>query len=120
MDIPCLGLEWSSAIRFQLAKDFGKKCWFWVESQHVTWKSIYNEEATAPEAAPIRINKKRFQGIRNFIAHVRVGQVQTREDDRLQFLLRFDILGHYLFNNQVDEHDVRRVNKANILKMRNL
>ena len=120
MDIPYLGLEWSSAIRFKFAKDFGKKCWFWVESQHVTWKSIYNEEATAPEAIPIRIDKKGFQGIRNFIAHVRIWQIQTREDDRLEFLLRFYILGHNLFNNKIDKHDVRRVYKSNILKIRNL
>lgn len=110
-------MEWWSAIRFQFTEDFGKKSGFGVQAQHVIWKSIYNREAAVPETTSVGIDKKRFQGIRNLITHVWIRQVQTCKNDGLQFLFRLDVLSYYCSNDQVDKHDVWRVNETNILKL---
>jgi hypothetical protein len=63
------------AARLQLGEDFGEEAWLGVDAQHAARETRNNVQATVPEALFAVLDEEGFEGIRDFVAHVGVGEV---------------------------------------------
>ena len=65
---------------------------------------------------PVLVDKKWFQRIRDFISHVGITQIETSEDDGLEFVLSLHILVDEITDEHVDKNHVGRVDESDVLR----
>jgi len=111
-----------------------------VKTEHVAAAAVDDAETAAPELVAFRRqfrvchggrrrrtastatgrDEKRLQWVADFVAHVRVGEVEAGEDERVQAAADADVLQCWLSvefgaDEQVDEDDVGRVDESDVL-----
>lgn len=74
------------------------------------------EHSPVPKFLLRLLDQERLQGVTYFIAHVRVRQIQARQNRCLQFLLARFLAVDQITNQHVQEHNIGRVDEGNILK----
>ena len=88
-------------VGFEVAKDLGEVARIFVHTQHSGAVLVDKTHAPCPEPVPavapgitagqawrrLGVDEERLERIADLVAHVRVRQVQTGQDDSLQLLL---------------------------------
>lgn len=73
------------AAGLQFGEDLGEEARLGVDSQHVRRQPVHDEQASVPELVLGVLHQERLQRVANLVAHVRVGQIETGQDRRLEF-----------------------------------
>lgn len=68
----------ADAAALELGEDLGEEARLGVDPQHVRRQPVDDDEAPVPELLLGVLDEERLQGVRNLVAHVGVGEVQTR------------------------------------------
>lgn len=99
----------------QLAEDLCEESGLAVDSQHLGAESVDDQKASVPELVLAVFDKERLQRVTDFVTHVTVAQVKTRQYRRLKLLLGRLVSVDELFHQHIHEHYVGRVYEGHVL-----
>lgn len=102
--------------RLQLCEDLSEERRLSVDPEHGAAESVDDGQATIPEPFLVLFHQKRLERIGDFIAHVRVGEIEAGENNCLQLLFATHLLTHQLPHQHVHEHHVGRVDERDVLQ----
>lgn len=92
-------------------------CWsVEIQSFKTHGKGVDDEDTTVPKPLFVILDKERLERVGDLIAHVRVGEVETGQNDSLELLLGPDVLVHQVTHEHVHEDHVRWVDERNVLR----
>lgn len=86
-----------------------------VNLQHFRTHGVDDTETAVPESLFTALHEKRFERVRDLVAHVRVGQVEAGQEGSLQFVRGGQLRRYHVPAQHVNKDHVSRRDKALVL-----